>query len=355
MIQSLRYGVCVSCDTYNQSAYIKDTLDGFTLQKTNFPFVCTIMDDASTDGEQQVLLNYLKEQFAVEEEGVAYYKETSTAHIHYARHRTNTNCFFAVVLLKENYYSKGRDKRPNVLEWREASTYFALCEGDDYWISPNKLQMQYDFLENHPDYGMCYTNFNMYFQQQGIMVKDLAHRNPKQFPMRYANAEDFVVAKQYVCPPSWLIRYSVYRTYEPMPKCCDATFVMFTHFLCKSKTYYMDTITSVYRILTESASHSKNPLVYLERQKLLLELQYKLIEIYQLDPATRKRCKEGYYKDNLVFFAENHMTAELNAMQKVVSPLNMRERILLFLGQFSYTARLLTWIHQKRSLRLISQ
>ena len=47
--------VSVRCMTYNHSAYIENALDGFTMQKTDFPFVCIIMDDASTDGEQEVL------------------------------------------------------------------------------------------------------------------------------------------------------------------------------------------------------------------------------------------------------------------------------------------------------------
>lgn len=43
--------VCVWCNIYNQASYIKDTMEGFCIQQTQFPFVCLIMDDASTDGE----------------------------------------------------------------------------------------------------------------------------------------------------------------------------------------------------------------------------------------------------------------------------------------------------------------
>ena len=49
MNYELRYKVFVWCNTYNQASYIKDTMDGFCMQQTNFPFVCMIMDDASTD------------------------------------------------------------------------------------------------------------------------------------------------------------------------------------------------------------------------------------------------------------------------------------------------------------------
>ena len=50
-----KFKVCCRCFTFNQAKYITDTMDGFTMQQTSFPFVCTIVDDASTDGEQEVI------------------------------------------------------------------------------------------------------------------------------------------------------------------------------------------------------------------------------------------------------------------------------------------------------------
>lgn len=56
IIQSLPpFPVLVRCNTYNQSGYIVDALSGFSMQQTNFPFVCFVIDDASTDGEQEVI------------------------------------------------------------------------------------------------------------------------------------------------------------------------------------------------------------------------------------------------------------------------------------------------------------
>ncbi len=54
-----KWQVCVKCFTYNHASYIEDAMNGFTMQQTNFPFVCTIVDDASTDGEQDVIKKYL--------------------------------------------------------------------------------------------------------------------------------------------------------------------------------------------------------------------------------------------------------------------------------------------------------
>ena len=62
-MDQITYMVNVKCMTYNHASFIEDTLNGFTMQETTFPFVCTIMDDASTDGEQDVIKEYLQEHF----------------------------------------------------------------------------------------------------------------------------------------------------------------------------------------------------------------------------------------------------------------------------------------------------
>lgn len=151
------YKVHVSCMTFNQAPYIADSMDGFCMQKTTFPFVCTIFDDASTDGEPEVIQQYLQKHFDLEDRSV-FRKETDVFSLVYARHKENANCFFLVVYLKYNHYSKGigRKKLDYVKDWTDGVPYIALCEGDDYWTDPNKLQMQVDYLDAHPDYSMCF-------------------------------------------------------------------------------------------------------------------------------------------------------------------------------------------------------
>ena len=114
-----KFKVTVSCMTYNQSKYITDAMNGFTMQQTDFPFVCTIVDDASTDGEQEVIRKYVEENFDFSEGSAAYSKETDYAFITYAQHKTNKNCYFAVLYLKENHYSQKKDKSPYLKEWRD--------------------------------------------------------------------------------------------------------------------------------------------------------------------------------------------------------------------------------------------
>lgn len=153
-----KYFVVVRCFTYNHAAYITDALNGFCMQQTTFPFICVIVDDASTDGEQDVIKAYLENHFDLSKEAGFRQWETEDAFWTIARHGKNENCLFVVSYLKKNLnrsdlkYKKLELIRP----WEGDSKYIALCEGDDYWISSLKLQKQTDFLETHPDFTMCF-------------------------------------------------------------------------------------------------------------------------------------------------------------------------------------------------------
>ena len=155
ILEKYKYMVCVECKTYNHSKYIEDAMNGFCMQQTDFPFVCVIVDDASTDGEPEVIQKYLVDHFNLEDNSIVRNEETDDYVLTFARHKTNINCFFLVLSLKYNHYGK-KDKKPYYLEWWNNAKYIAICEGDDYWIHPQKLQKQVDFLENNPDCSMCF-------------------------------------------------------------------------------------------------------------------------------------------------------------------------------------------------------
>lgn len=142
------------CATYNHENYITDAMNGFVMQKTAFPVVYTIVDDASTDMTADVIRQFIADNFLMDTT-FGYDKETDYGHVTFVRHKTNTNCWFAAIYLKENHYSQKKSKAPYLKEWENAK-YIALCEGDDYWTDPLKLQKQVDFLESHPDFSMCF-------------------------------------------------------------------------------------------------------------------------------------------------------------------------------------------------------
>ena len=133
-----KYLVAIKCATYNHEPYIRDALEGFVMQKTNFPFVAIVHDDASTDGTPDIIREY-----------AAKYPD-----------------IIKPIYETENQYSKrdGSLRRiMNAAVEASGAKYVALCEGDDYWTDPLKLQKQVDFLESHPDYSLVFANARLHY------------------------------------------------------------------------------------------------------------------------------------------------------------------------------------------------
>ena len=245
--------VDVRCFTFNQSKFIIETMDGFCMQKTDFPFVCLIVDDASTDGEQEVISNYVKNKFECSDSSEAYQIETDYASITYARHRNNSNCYFVVLFLKENLYTRVSLKLKYLAKWRNNCKYEALCEGDDYWIDPYKLQKQVDFLESHPDFDMIRTDCNVYYQDTNITINSAFGK--KIFPNCEDTFVDYVVRPAWLATCSWLIR-SPLGDYDNLPNdCFKGDLALMIYIAKRSKVKYLPEVTSVYRVLKNSASH----------------------------------------------------------------------------------------------------
>lgn len=150
-----KYKVCIRCITYNHALYIKDAMKGFCEQETRFPFVCIIIDDNSSDGEQDIITHFIKDNFDCDDSGVLKDGESKDYKLLHARHKKNKNCSFVVYFLKYNHYQSKKSKRPYFQEWTEQSQYVAMCEGDDYWIDPFKLQRQVDFMDSHLNHSLC--------------------------------------------------------------------------------------------------------------------------------------------------------------------------------------------------------
>ena len=121
--------VSIVCTAYNHEPYIRDCLEGFVMQQTNFPFEVLINDDASTDHTADIIREY-----------EAKYPD-----------------IIKPIYQTENQYSKGVRINITYCYPRAQGKYIALCEGDDFWCDPHKLQIQFDFMESHPDYSMCGT------------------------------------------------------------------------------------------------------------------------------------------------------------------------------------------------------
>lgn len=187
------YKVLVRCFTYNQSKYIEDALNGFAMQQTDFPFVCLVMDDCSTDGEQEVIKTWMERECDMQK---AEYVEIELSNIILVPHKSNVNCTFAVYFLKQNLYKNGPLKITMITPWREHCEYEALCEGDDYWIHPQKLQMQADWLDNHSDYSMCHGDYKTFNSDNNTVSRlSIGYLYRKGNLHLYSTAKDRFYAK----------------------------------------------------------------------------------------------------------------------------------------------------------------
>ncbi|MBP2241865.1 glycosyltransferase involved in cell wall biosynthesis [Cytobacillus eiseniae] len=117
--------VSINCITYNHEKYIAACMDGFLKQKTSFDFEIIIGEDCSTDQTRKMIEEYMK-QFPGKIKLI-----TSDSNVGW---RENEKRVF--------HASKGK--------------YIAICEGDDYWTDPYKLQKQVDYMESHPECSLCF-------------------------------------------------------------------------------------------------------------------------------------------------------------------------------------------------------
>ena len=203
LLPTTHYKLIIHCKTYNHASYIEEAMNGFCIQETKFPFVAIIIDDASTDGEPEVIKKYLDNHFDMDK---ARYEENDDAKMTFAIHKTNTNCHFLVIYLKYNFYSIKKPKAPLYKGWDENVPYLAVCEGDDYWTDPQKIQKQVSALDSHPD---CSIAFNLV----QVISKDGKKQNwtippQKAFNTGIITLEDYMRREFYY--GSWSLHTSSY-------------------------------------------------------------------------------------------------------------------------------------------------
>ena len=287
-----KYLVRVGCSTYNHSRYITDTMNGFALQQTSFPFVCTIIDDASTDGEQDVLKQYLYDYCDLQDDSISYIKEIDGSPIYFTRHKTNTNCYFAVTLLKENHYSQRKSKIPYIADWLD-SKYIALCEGDDFWTDPLKLQKQVDYLETHPDCYLCFTNAIVHWEDgsgkpnrlYGPNMEERDYSGPELAQAWISPTVSFVYRKKVIDSPiynsvSHHPKLQIIGDFPLMLSCCHL-----------GTAHAINEVTCVYRRHNEGFMLSADS----NKRILLGDLHYAVYSVFGKDYLASSIFKSLYY------------------------------------------------------------
>lgn len=244
--------VSIRCITYNHETYIRQCLEGFVMQKTNFKFEAIVHDDASTDGTAAIIREFAEKYPDI----------------------------IKPIYETENQYSKHDGSLRRIMNnaIHPDAKYIAMCEGDDYWTDPLKLQKQVDFLESHPDYSLCFHNAIKHFQdgsQEDCLFAEVATREYDRYELFLnwtASTASFVFRKS--------ILESVYNDKIGMTTKIltgDLCIVMNASYC--GKIYGLSDVMSVYRTSNEGVLIS----VMAKRPDLMLQNYLELKNIFPED------------------------------------------------------------------------
>lgn len=261
--------VSIFCITYNHENYIKQALDGFINQNTNFQYEILINDDCSTDNTTNILKEYESK-----------YPDLIKVFYH-----------------DKNEYSQGKSVLTKLFEFAKGE-YIAYCEGDDYWINKNKLQIQIDALKKNPECGFCCTDVNVFFEN--INKFDYAIGKHKK---AYIDFNNPINSKGYLFNVTWVIKKDIfyYVTQKKTNfKCIDIALKNLYEICLTTKGIYIDTVTSVYRRAYGSLScFSDNEIKKrYEYNKSLLILQKEYLKYFPMPEATLNKVLLNFFKTN---------------------------------------------------------
>ena len=246
--------VAIHCLVYNHEPYLCDCLNGFVMQKTNFRFVAVVHDDASTDKSADIIRKYAEKYPDI----------------------------IKPIYETENQWSKHDGSLGRIMNAAIDATgakYVAMCEGDDYWTDPYKLQKQVDILEADETLMACCTDCSvvdnhsvLLKEKRGGVVKD-------DIPGRYNLRDFFRDNHQY---PTLSIVYRNSHAKEVREKhahTANAFLGDWTLWICLliyGDVYYLDEITCAYRINPTSVTHTVNRVA---RAKVNREICIKVADI----------------------------------------------------------------------------
>jgi len=203
--------VCVDLLTYNQEAYIAQTIESILMQETNFKFVVVIGEDCSTDSTRAIVLKYQQQ-----------YPEK------------------IIVKLPKHNLGMWYNETTNIALCN--SKYIAWCEGDDYWTDPLKLQKQVDFLEDNPGFVLCFHKMEV-MRIDGSIGPDFITNIPEE----HQSIQDLAENGNYIHTPSVVYR-NLLEEY-PFEYYENSIADFFTYFMLSEYGLfkYLDETMAVYR------------------------------------------------------------------------------------------------------------
>lgn len=234
--------VSIRTSTYNHEKYIRQCIEGILMQKTDFPFEYIIGEDCSTDGTMAIVREYAQKYPDV--------IRVVTDDVNVGMRANGLRCI-----------ERCRGK------------YMAICEGDDWWTDPHKLQKQVDFLESHPDYLMCTTSYSSFRMKDGQVKEGVKDGQGRDITLRS------LMKKNRIGTLTVLYRKDVLTRFEEevrpvMPNFRMGDITLWLYMAHEGKIHELPCTTAMYRILENSASHSddftKQYEFYVEASRLRL-------------------------------------------------------------------------------------
>lgn len=223
--------VSIFCTAYNHEPYIREALDSFVNQETDFAFEVLVNDDCSADGTAAVIREYAQRY----------------PHI------------IRPFLQTENQFSKGLAHLYATVFYANAKgRYFAFCEGDDKWCDPHKLQKQVDFLETNPDYSACVHNTLLHYcggeqPDAPLLPKDGGDRDVGLDTVirgmsRAFHTSSILARREFVLdPPDYYEQASAHGFLD---------YAIALRLCLSGKVRFLDQIMSVYRISSNATAWS---------------------------------------------------------------------------------------------------
>lgn len=301
--------VSIICNTYNHEKYIRDALESFIFQKTNFEFEVLVHDDASTDNTTNIIREYEK----------------------------RFPNMIKPIYQKQNQYSKGINIGQIYQYPRAKGKYVALCEGDDYWIDPLKLQKQVDYMEAHPECTLCFTNgyiedqandcekrvFIPYCEKDKLVYQDICQK----YTLNNMHEMTFVPTASYLYPKEAYNQIIPYL----LGKCPTGDLRLRLFLTSIGYSYYIKDKTCIYRENVPNSSMTK----WKSYNKKAIEEQCKQIinMISSLDEFTLKKYSEGinkikaHYIRNLLFSANSITILKDKECKQIFISLALKDKI----------------------------
>lgn len=209
--------VSIQCLVYNHEPYLRQCLDGFVMQKTNFRFEAIVHDDVSTDGSAAIIREYAEKYPDI----------------------------IKPIYETENQYSKRDGSLRRIMNAACKGKYIALCEGDDYWIDPLKLQKQVDFLECNPDYSMTCGRTILYSESKG---KNIGENRCRHKTTTLRPKDIILKGGEYISTASILYRKNILEIYPTYcTNCYVGDYPLQIFCAMQGKVYYFDTKMCAYR------------------------------------------------------------------------------------------------------------